>query len=82
MDMSDDKEYDERDQINKNDEERVTDDIEVFKLVKLSLKKNNDNIEKESDKGNWMDMNDENESDERYQIDKMMKKQLLIIQNS
>ena len=82
MDMSDDKEYDERDQINKNDEERVTDDIEVFKLVKLSLKKNNDNIEKESDKGNWMDMSDENDSDERYQIDKMMKKQILIIQNS
>ena len=36
MDMSDDKESDERDQISKNDEERVTDDIEVFKLGKLS----------------------------------------------
>ena len=32
MDTSDDKEYDEIDQISKNDEERVTDDMEVFKL--------------------------------------------------
>ena len=32
MDMSDDKESDERDRISKNDEEIVTDDIEVFKL--------------------------------------------------
>ena len=44
--MSDDKEYDERDQIVKKDEEIVTDDIEVFKLGKLSSKKNDDNIEK------------------------------------
>ena len=33
MDIIDDKDSDERDQISKNDEERVTDDIEVFKLV-------------------------------------------------
>ena len=32
MDMSDDKGSDERYHISKNDEERVTDDIEVFKL--------------------------------------------------
>ena len=32
MDMSDDKDYDERDQMSKNDEEKVTEDIEVFKL--------------------------------------------------
>ena len=44
--MSDDKEYDERDQISKNNEEKVTDNIEVFKLGKLSSKKNDDNIEK------------------------------------
>ena len=30
--MSDDKDYDERDQMSKNDEEKVTEDIEVFKL--------------------------------------------------
>ena len=30
--MSDDKEYDERDQISKNYEEKVTEDIEVLKL--------------------------------------------------
>ena len=35
-DMSDDKEYDERDQISKNYEEKVTEDIEVLKLGKLS----------------------------------------------
>ena len=44
--MSDDKESDERYQIDQNDEERVTNDIEVFKLVKLSSKKNDDNIDK------------------------------------
>ena len=32
--MSDDKESGERDQKNKNDEEKVTEDIEVLKLVK------------------------------------------------
>ena len=32
MDMSDDKESDKRDPIGKNDEEQVTDDIEVLKL--------------------------------------------------
>ena len=35
MDMSDDKNSDERDQISKNDEEIVTGEIEVFKLGKL-----------------------------------------------
>ena len=46
MDMIDDKESDERNHINKNDEEKVTEDIEVLKLGKLSLQKNKDNIEK------------------------------------
>ena len=45
MDMSDDKESDERDQISKNNEEKGTDDIEVLKLGKLNSKKNDDNIE-------------------------------------
>ena len=40
------KESDKRDQTSKNDEEIVTDDIEVFKMGKLSSEKNDDNIEK------------------------------------
>ena len=44
--MSYDKYSDERYQIGVNDEERVTDDIEVFKLEKLSSKQNYENIEK------------------------------------
>ena len=43
--MSDDKKSDERDEIIKNDEEKVTEDIEVLKLGKLSSQKNIDNIE-------------------------------------
>ena len=46
MDISDGKECIERYQISKNDEEKVTEDIEVLKLVKLSSQKNIDNIEK------------------------------------
>ena len=46
MDMSDDNESDEIYQISKNDEEIVTDDIEVSKTGKLSLQKNINNIEK------------------------------------
>ena len=46
MDMSDDKESNNRDQISKTDEEKVTEDIEVLKLGKLSLQKIIDNIEK------------------------------------
>ena len=46
MDMSEDKDSDERDHISKNDEEILTDDIEVLKMGKLSTKKNDDNIEK------------------------------------
>ena len=58
MDMSDDKESDERYQISRNDEEKVTEDIEVLKLGKLSSNKNIDNIEKEYDERNRMDMSD------------------------
>ena len=79
MDMNDDKESDERDHISKNDEEKVTEDIEILKLGKLSSQKNKDNIEKESDERNWMDMSDEKYSDERYQISKNMRKELLMI---
>ena len=46
MDMSDEKESDERYQINKNEVKKVTEDIEVSKLGKLSSQKNIDNIEK------------------------------------
>ena len=46
MDVSDEKDYDERYIIGENDEESVTDDIEVLKLGKLSLQKNIHNIDK------------------------------------
>ena len=46
MDISDDKESDESDQISENDAGRMTEYIEVFKMGKLSSKKNDDNIEK------------------------------------
>ena len=41
MDVSDDKDSYERYQISKNDEEKVTEDIEVLKLLKLSSYKKN-----------------------------------------
>ena len=46
----------------------MTDGIEVFKLGNFSSRKNDDNIEKESDEINRMDMSYEEESDERYKI--------------
>ena len=46
MDVSDDKDSDERYQISKNDEESVTDVIEVLKMGKLSSQKNIENVEK------------------------------------
>ena len=67
MDMIDDKEPDKRDQICAHVEERVTDDIEVLKLKKLSAQKNLDNIEKESDERNRMDTIYDKEYDERDQ---------------
>ena len=66
--MSDEKDSDERYQIDKNDEEIVTNDIEVLKLGNFGSEKNTDNIEKESDEMNWMDVIDDKESDERDQI--------------
>ena len=68
MDMSDDKESDEIDHIDKNDEKSVTNDIEVSKLGKFGLQKNTDNIEKEPDERNRMDMIDDKEYDEGDQI--------------
>ena len=53
----------------------MTDDIEVLKLVKLSSKKNYDNIEEYFDERNRMDTSDDKESDEIYQIDKTIKKE-------
>ena len=46
--MSDNKDSDVRYHMDKNDEERVTNDIEVFKLGKFGSQKNIDNVEKES----------------------------------
>ena len=48
----------------------MTDDIELFKLWRLSSKKNDENLEKLSDERNCMDMSDDKDSDEIYQIDK------------
>ena len=63
MYMSDYKEYDERDQIGENDEERVIDDIKVLNLGKMSSQKSIENIQKESDKRNRMDMRDDKKSE-------------------
>ena len=57
--MSDDKDSDEIDQIGENDEDRLTGDVEVLKLVKSSSQKNIDNIKKESDKSNQIDIVDD-----------------------
>ena len=66
--MIDVKEDDERYQFGENKEETLNTDIEVLKLRKLSLQKNIDYPEKESDKINHMDMSDYKVSDERYQM--------------
>ena len=68
IDMSSEKESDERDKIGQNDEYRLTDDIEFLELVKLSSQKNIDNIGKESYKINQIDIIDDKESVETYQI--------------
>ena len=39
MEIIDDKESDESENMSKNDEEKVTEDIEILKLVKFSSKK-------------------------------------------
>ena len=52
--------------IGENDEDRLTDDIEVMKLVKLSSKSDRDIIDKESDEGSCIDRVDDKKYDERY----------------
>ena len=46
----------------------VTNDIEVLKMGKLSWQQNMDNIEKQSDERNRMDMMDDKEYYERDKI--------------
>ena len=66
--MSDDNDSYERYQIGENNEDILTNDIEVLKLGKLSLQKNIDNIEEESNKSDKIDMIDDKEYNERDQI--------------
>ena len=68
--MSDDKDSDERDHISKNNEVKVSDVIEDLKIGKLSLHENLDNVDKYSNKRNWIDMSDDKDSAERDQISK------------
>ena len=62
--MSDENESYEIYHIHKNYQERVTNDIEVLKLGNQGSQKYIDNIEKESDERNRMDMIDDKEYDE------------------
>ena len=75
MDTSDDKKSYNKYQISKIDEEKVTEDIEVLNLGKLSLQKKMDNIEKYYDEIKQIDMIDDKESDERDKICEKMKKE-------
>ena len=68
--MSDSKDSDEREQIIKNDEVKESDIVEDLKLGKLSSHKYVDNVETEYDKINMMDMSDEKDSAERFEISK------------
>ena len=61
--LIDDKEYDERYQISKNDEDRTIEDIEIMKLQNLSSQGKNIYLEKESDEINPKDMSDNKGSD-------------------
>ena len=49
----------------------MSDDIELLKLGKLSSQKNINNVGKEYEKINRMDIIDDGESDERYQIEEI-----------
>ena len=60
--MIDDKKSDERYQIGKNHEDRLTDDIRKLKLGKLSSQKSLENIDKESNEINQIYMIDDKES--------------------
>ena len=63
--MIDDKKSHERDKISTNDEEKVTEDIEILKHGKFSSQKKKDYLENKSDEINQRDMSDDNKSDER-----------------
>ena len=70
MDTSDNKYYDEKEQISKNHELKVSDVIEDLKVGKLSQHKYVDNVETESDKRNKVDMSDDKDSYGRDEISK------------
>ena len=55
------------DKMVENDEDRLTDDIEVFKWRKLSSKSDIYKIEREYNERDWIDMTDGKKSYERYQ---------------
>ena len=59
MDMRYYRDSGERDQKDKYDEEKVTNYIEVLKVGTFGLQKNTDNVEKESDWTNRLDMFDD-----------------------
>ena len=69
-DMSDSKDSDEIEQIRKNDEVRVSDTVEDLKVRKFSQHKYVGNVETESDKINLVDMSDEKDYVEIYEISK------------
>ena len=70
VNMSDNKDSDEREQISKNYELKLSDIIEDLKVGKSSLHIYVDNVETESDKRNQVDMSDDKDSDERDEISK------------
>ena len=65
-----DKESDERNQISKNDEEKIIEDIEILKLQNLSTQNIYIYFEKEFDEINIMDISENKDPDEREQISK------------
>ena len=59
IDMSDDRDSDERCQIDKNDEEIVPNDIKLLKLGNFGSQKNTNNIGREYDEINWVNIIDD-----------------------
>ena len=68
--MIDKKDSDERDEISKNDEENIIEDIEIMKLQNLSSQNIYISLEKESDDITPRGMSDNKDSDERDEISK------------
>ena len=79
MDVIENKESNKREQISKNDEVNVSDGIEDLKVGKSSLHSYVDNVEIEYDKRNQVDMSDDKDSAERYDISKNNNKNLLVL---